>query len=285
MLAALAALAASAISSAATPVPALVTRVSDLAQLLPEQREAALEARLSAFERETSHQIAILTVPSLDEEPIEDFSVRVFDGWRLGRADADNGVLIVVAPNERRARIEVGYGLEGALPDVVAGRIVQERMVPHFREGDFATGIEDAADAVMAAARGELLAPPARVAPSVRTPADPFVVVLFLSIFGGVLASPLRHGRLRPIAALVAGGFSASLTARLLGVGGWVALAMIAGALFGWVGPTGGRALRRGGFGVPGGFGGGGDGFGGGGGGGWSGGGGRSGGGGASGSW
>lgn len=101
---------------------------------------ARLDAQLAAFEAETTHQIVVLTVPSLEGEAIEPFALRVAERWRLGQAGADNGILVVVAPKDRRARIEVGYGLEGSLTDAAASRIIREAIAPKFKGGDFDGG-------------------------------------------------------------------------------------------------------------------------------------------------
>ena len=168
-------------------VPPLAGRVNDLAGLLPPGRARALDEKLARFEAETSHQVVLLTVPSLDGEPIEDFSMRVAEAWKPGQAGRDNGILVVVAPQERTARVEVGYGLEGAVPDAVASRILRQRMFPRFREGRMADGVEAGVDALLAAARGEALpAAPASRDPSV-VHADP-AAHLALAVLGGALA-------------------------------------------------------------------------------------------------
>jgi len=130
-------------------VPYLTGRITDNAQLLSPAVNRSLSDSLQAHEKRTGNQIAVLTIPSLDGESIEDYAVRVFESWKLGRKGRDNGVLIVVVPNDRRMRIEVGYGLEGTLTDAMAGRIVQNVMTPKFRNGDFDGGIADGAGAVM----------------------------------------------------------------------------------------------------------------------------------------
>jgi uncharacterized protein len=271
-------------------VPALHAHVSDLAGVLPGERAQRLEQALTQFEVETSHQIAVLTVPTTDGEPIESFALRVAESWKLGRKGADNGILLVVAAKDRRARIEVGYGLEGVVPDAIGKRVIEDVMIPRFREGDMPGGIDAAADALMRAARGEEIPfakRPLRDPGSQGT--DPIGFVLFASIIASVLWVPFRGGKLRPVGALLGGASAAGFVFLVLKVAGWAALAFVLGTLFGWIGPAmPGAAARRGrigsggGFGSSGGFGGFG---GGGGGGGFSGGGGGFGGGGASGSW
>ena len=121
-------------AGAVPEVPELRGRVNDLAGLLAPDEARALESRLADFERETSHQIVVLTVPSLEGEAVEAFAIRVADAWQIGHEDLDNGVIVVVSAGDRRARIEVGYGLEGVIPDAVAARILRERMIPRSRE-------------------------------------------------------------------------------------------------------------------------------------------------------
>lgn len=135
-------------------VPYLTGRITDNALLLSPVVNRSLSDSLQAHEKRTGNQIAVLTIPTLDGESIEDYAVRVFESWKLGRKGRDNGVLIVVVPNDRRMRIEVGYGLEGTLTDAMAGRIVQNVMTPKFRNGDFDGGISDGAGAVMEVLEG-----------------------------------------------------------------------------------------------------------------------------------
>jgi uncharacterized protein len=141
-------------------VPTLTGRVVDQAEVLSPTVERSLTALLAAHEDTTSNQVAILTVPTLDGVPVEQYALRVAETWQLGTATFDNGALILVAPADRAARIEVGTGLEGALPDVVASRILRHEMVPHFRSGDYEGGIEAGAVAVVGALEGTYTPPP-----------------------------------------------------------------------------------------------------------------------------
>ena len=269
-------------AAAEVAVPALTARVTDLADLLPTAREQALEAKLAAFERETSHQLAVLTLPSLEGEPIESVALRAAEQWKLGQHGLDNGMLLVVASQDRQARVEVGYGLEGAVPDAVAKRVLEDVMFPRFRAGDMAGGVEAAADALMQAARGEEIPAERRPQPLLRARGelDPLPTVFFVALLGSLFGAPFRRAG-RPLGALVGGGVSGLIVWLLLASLGWAALAGLLGAWFGIAGPTS-MGRRRGGFGFPGG-GGFGGGFGGGGG--FHGGGGGFGGGGASGRW
>ncbi|MEL7060942.1 MAG: TPM domain-containing protein [Acidobacteriota bacterium] len=160
----IAALLAGAPAAAQLDVPFLGGRVVDEAGLLDAAEEETLDQRLEAFEAETGSQIAVLTVPSLEGEPIEDFALRVAETWQIGRGEFDDGLLVVVSRDDRRMRIEVGYGLEGAVPDAMARRIVDGQMAPRFRNGDFAGGLQAATSALTAAIRGEELPPPSGAA-------------------------------------------------------------------------------------------------------------------------
>jgi len=125
-----------------TAIPYLSGRVVDQAGILSTQARERLVAMLQAHERATGNQIVVLTVPTLGGESVEDYALRVFEEWKLGSRDKDNGVLIVVVPQDRRVRIEVGYGREGTLTDATASRIIRDLMTPRFREGNYDVGIE-----------------------------------------------------------------------------------------------------------------------------------------------
>lgn len=145
-----AALLLTALSAQAADVPYLSGRVTDNAEILSDATVRSLTARLKAHEDATGDQIAVLTVPSLDGESIEEFAVRVFEAWKLGQKGKDNGVLVIVAPQDRRMRIEVGYGLEGTLTDLLAGRIIRDVLAPRFKAGDYNGGIEQGVNAIIA---------------------------------------------------------------------------------------------------------------------------------------
>ena len=121
----------------ALDVPPLKARVTDLAGLFTSTAVSEMERQLTALEEETGAQLAVLTIPSLEGEVLENYSLKVVEAWQLGQAQQDNGVLILIARDDRKIRIEVGYGLEGVLPDVLAGRIIDNAMKPAFRQGDF----------------------------------------------------------------------------------------------------------------------------------------------------
>ena len=145
---------------AAPEVPTLHGRVNDLAQLLPPERAAALEARLAEHERKTGQQFALLTLPSLEGQDIEQLGIAVAEKWKLGGAKRDDGLIVIVARDEKRIRVEVGYGLEGVIPDAIASRVIREVIGPSFRQGDYAGGIEAGFAALIAHAGGDPSAAP-----------------------------------------------------------------------------------------------------------------------------
>ena len=142
------------------PVPPLTARVTDLTGTLNAQQKGELEARIAAFESRRGSQIAVLLLPTTKPEEIEQYSIRVAEAWKIGRKKVDDGLILVVAKDDRRLRIEVGYGLEGAIPDLVAKRVIDERITPRFKEGDFYGGIRDGVDQLIKLAEGEKLPPP-----------------------------------------------------------------------------------------------------------------------------
>jgi uncharacterized protein len=272
-------------------VPPLTSPVTDLTGTLTADQSAALDAKLRAFAQAKGSQVVVLIVPTTRPEEIEQYSIRVAEQWKLGRKKIDDGAIVIVALNDRKVRIEVGYGLEGALPDATANRIIQDDIVPPFRRGDYYGGISTGVDRVLRVIEGEPLPEPELSPPSKGVPGL-FNLLPFLLIFAVIGGSILRRIFGRVVGAVATGGVVGILTWLLIGVLGVAVLAGIVAFIFsiggGSGGPGGGSgwSSRRhgGGMGFPGGFSGGG--FGGGfGGGGFSGGGGGFGGGGASGSW
>ena len=138
-------------------VPALAGRVVDRADLIPAPTEAVLSERLAALEAASGAQVAVLTIPSLQGGSLEDYALRVAREWGLGDATRNDGVLFLVARDDRQMRIEVGYGLEGRLTDAQAGLIIRREVVPHFRRGDFAAGISAGVDAIVRAIAPQVL--------------------------------------------------------------------------------------------------------------------------------
>ena len=142
------------------PVPELRARVTDQTATLDSAALAALEERLAAFESRTGSQIAVLVIPTTEPEAIEQYALRVAEAWRLGREGIDDGALLLVALEDRNVRIEVGYGLEGALTDLASRRIISESILPSFRSGDIPGGVELGVERMIAVAEGEPLPEP-----------------------------------------------------------------------------------------------------------------------------
>lgn len=278
-------------AAAALEVPALKGRVNDYGGMLPPEAERRLETLLKELEEKDSTQVVVLTVPSLDGDSLEDFSMRVAERWKIGRKGLDNGAILVIARDDRKVRIEVGYGLEGRLTDLTAGRIIRDRIVPEFRAGRFDQGVLNGVVALTEVVRGEFQAPaqpPTGPAASGVEDLMPFVLVfIFLVFMLGRVSRPLgtaAGGLFMPFLGHMAFAPGPLMLLGLGGIGlvaGYV-LASIAGA----TASMGPRSPGRGGHGgFPIDFPRGGGGFSTGGGGGFSGGGGGFGGGGASGSW
>lgn len=137
-----------------TNVPFLTGRVTDNAQILTADTHRALTESLKAHEEKTGNQIVVLTVPTLEGESIEDYAVAVFKEWKLGQKGKDNGILVIVAPKDRRMHIEVGYGLEGTMPDGLVGSIIRNVMTPRFKDGDYNGGINDGVKAIIGVLEG-----------------------------------------------------------------------------------------------------------------------------------
>jgi uncharacterized protein len=138
-----------------------------------------LDRKLAAFERETTNQIAVLLIPSLEGDSLEDYSIRLAEKWKIGQQGRNNGVILLIVKNDRKLRIEVGYGLEGALPDALAGTIIRNEISPRFREGQFYQGIDAGVNAVIAATKGEYKASPKRK----RSQMEAWIPFLFVGAF------------------------------------------------------------------------------------------------------
>ena len=177
-------------------VPPLTARVTDLTGTLAAGEQQALEQHLAALEARTGSQLAVLVVPTTAPEVIEQYSIRVVDAWRLGREGIDDGVLLLVAKNDRKLRIEVGRGLEGAIPDAIAKRIITEQITPAFRAGRFADGLRLGVDAIVARIDGEPLpAPQAGRGERAADIGDLLVQTVFIAFFAAPILRAM-FGRL-----------------------------------------------------------------------------------------
>lgn len=268
-------------------IPAFDSPVVDTTNTLDTATRQQLEHQALALQQRKGSQLQVLMIPSTQPEAIEAYAVRAFESFKLGRKGIDDGVLLVVAKDDRKVRIEVGYGLEGAIPDIAAGRVIQEYMVPKFRQGDYAGGVVDATAQLVKLVDGEPLPEPVADNPTGEDRGGAWLFALFAAFVVGQFARTF-FGRLPAgIRALFGGGASGAvawLVSSALLVGGIGAvIGFFLGLASSGGGGGGGRYARHHGWG---GYSGGGGGWGGGSsGGGWSGGGGMSGGGGASGGW
>jgi uncharacterized protein len=263
--------------AAAFDVPPLTGRIVDAAHLLPADVAASLSAELAGHEARTGNQVALLTLPSLEGEPLEEFSHRVATTWKLGQKGTDNGVLVLVVPGDRKVRIEVGYGLEGTLTDAKSSRIIREEMAPRFRDGDFAGGIAAGLRAVLGTIEGTYTPPERKAATDGGSWGIFFVALVVGIITAAIIGHHWKGSSVGSVMAFVLALSSGLLLALVVAV-----IVMVVTLPFGSMSGSSRRTYSPGwGGGNLGGFSGGGGGFGGG----FSGGGGGFGGGGASGSW
>lgn len=186
-------------------VPSLTGRVNDHAGILSAAAKARIEAKLAALETSDSTQLVVLTVPTLAGDSIEDFSMRVVESWKLGQKKLDNGALLVIAQEDRKLRIEVGYGLEGKLTDLTAGRIIRQVIVPHFKRGDFEAGVEAGVDAMIAATKGEFKAEDKKLA--IPEQFVPFIFILFFILIMILRSRGGGPGRFNRSSSYRSGGF------------------------------------------------------------------------------
>lgn len=275
----------------AREVPPLTGRVNDTANLIPLDQRQRIEAQLAQFEQQTSNQVSVLTVDSLDGEEIADYGNKVGRAWGLGQKGKDNGALLLVSKNDRKMRIEVGYGLEPVLTDLQTSVIQNQVIIPYFKKGDFGGGIEAGVTAILSTVQGKDVQPAPEAQPSGDGGESSWLGILVFGLFalGPFILNAIRSGSwivylvMLPILFLL--GSLAGLTVGLIAAGVWLVLFPILRMILPKSTPLS-RSRRSGGWWMgPGGFGGGRGGWGGGGGGGFSGGGGSFGGGGSSSSW
>lgn len=251
-------------AAAEIPVPALRTRVTDLTGTLSPVQQDRLEQALKDFEARKGSQIAVLIIPTTQPEAIEQYAMRVVETWKLGREGIDDGVLLLVAKEDRALRIEVGYGLEGVIPDAVAKRVISEIIIPYFKRNDYFGGIEAGVNRLIRLIDGEPLPPPSEKDVSWSGFED-FLPIGFLVVLVGAGLLRMIFGRL--LGASIVGGLVAVLFWFIVGSLIGAVIAGLFGFLFSlggmrsggyWPGGGGFGGGRGGGFSGGGGFGGGG---------------------------
>ncbi len=249
-------------------VPELTQRVTDLTATLSAGQITALEDKLAAFEAKKGSQIAVLIIPTTGPKDITEFSIEVADLAQIGRKGVDDGVILIIAKDDRKLRLEVGYGLEGVIPDAVAKRIIAETITPYFKEGDYAGGIDAGVAQLMKLIEGEALPAPSD-SPGDQHGEGAFMFILIGGLIAGFALSAMMGRAMGGMLAGVGSGVAAALVLGLT-----FSLALFIGLMVFFI--VGVRQTNSRGWSNGGGFGGGGS---------WGGGGGRFGGGGASGSW
>ena len=263
-------------------VPPVTSRVTDLTGTLSGAAVAGIEAKLKDLEAKKGSQVAVLIVPTTQPEEIEQYGIRVAEAWKLGRKGVDDGVILLVAKDDRRVRIEVGQRLEGALPDAIANRIVTETITPHFKQGDFDGGVEAGVNQIISVINGEPLPAPDKkwerhsglgnllpVLLIVVFVAGGVLRAMFGRLFGSIATGGLAGGIVWLLSHLIPIGIGAGLLAFLFAMltggsrSGWTSGGGFGGGLGGGLGGFGGGfgGGGRGGFGGGGGFSGGGGGF------------------------
>lgn len=206
-------------------IPDLTSRITDLTHTLSPDQQNLLENKLQTFEQKKGSQIAVLIVPTTGQEDIAQYSIRVVEKWKLGREKVDDGVLVLVAKEDRKMRIEVGYGLEGVIPDIYAKRIISEAMAPKFKQGDFAGGINDGVDRLIGLVDGEALPAPI----SNESNGLGVMDILPILLFGGLITGLILRGMFGTF-------FGSALNGSLLGGLVWLlGVALGGAAIFGVV--------------------------------------------------
>jgi uncharacterized protein len=195
-------------------IPQLSQRVTDLTGTLTAEQIVALDTKLAAFEAKKGSQIAVLMLPSTQPEDIAAYGIRVADAWKIGREKVDDGVILIVAKDDRKSRLEVGRGLEGVIPDAIAKRVLAETMKPHFKNEDYAGGIDAGVTQIMGLIEGETLPAPSGETSSADDGFDTFLIILFFccividllfsSLFGKGIGAVLSGISIGGISALIA---------------------------------------------------------------------------------
>jgi len=212
-------------SKADVAIPLLKSHVTDLTSTLSTHEITSLKQNLTAFEKKKGNQLAVLIVPTTQPETIEQYSMRVAESWKLGRKGIDDGVLLLIAKNDRALRIEVGYGLEGVLPDAVAKRIIEEIILPKFKSGNFVDGIDAGIEAIQSLIEGESLpSPQAKYSSS-----DSSNVNFMLENFFPILVGLFMMGRM--LQAFLGRFIGSIVTSIGVGLIGWLLFSSVVTAL------------------------------------------------------
>ena len=227
---------------AAEPVPPLDSPVVDTTGTVSAATREALVQQALALQARKGSQLQVLVVATTGDESIEDYAQRVFDTWKLGRKGVDDGVLLLVAKDDRRARVHTGYGLEGAIPDITAGRVIDEYLVPRFREGDFDGGLRDATGVLVKLIDGEPLPPPMSPKPGGGDGDGAWIMGFFLfAVLGHVFMrrmSPVTRGLVfGTVLGSVVGAVTQNIPLALF--------VFVAGFLFGMANMRGGGRFAR----------------------------------------
>jgi uncharacterized protein len=220
-----------ALARADVAIPPLKARVTDLTGTFSAQQKGELEALIAAYEARRGSQIAVLILPTTKPEEIEQYSIRLAEAWKIGRRKVDDGLILVVAKDDRRLRIEVGYGLEGAIPDALAKRVIEERITPRFRDGDFYGGVRAGLEQLIRLAEGEKL--PAPQAGTGRAQSSPGNWMDY--IFYGLMVAFIAGGVLKAILGRLPGSLATGAGLGLLGWAIFGAGAAVAAAILGFV--------------------------------------------------
>ena len=211
-------------------IPPLSSAVTDLTQTLSAEELTALNEKLTQFSQQTGSQIAILMLPTTQPEDIAQFGIRLADAWKIGRARQDDGVIVIVAKQDRKMRIEVGYGLEGAIPDAIAKRIVAGQLSPAFKQGQFYAGLDLATDTLMKLIQGEQLPAPVKAQPAAGQdglmhwlPILMFAAIIVGAILRGILGAFFGSALTGGVLAMLAGFLGATLLiVGLVGLAGFI---------------------------------------------------------------
>ncbi len=242
------------VSANALDVPGLTGRVNDYAAMLSPEAKASIENKLANLEKSDSTQIVILTIPSLEGDALEDFSIRVAEKWKIGQKKIDNGAILLIVKNDRKIRIEVGRGLEGKLTDLKSRRVISEHIRPKFKAGDFSGGIDAGTDALISIVKGEFDssdAPSAQKGKSSESSGNGFIFIMILIFVIFIV------GKMSKILGAAAGGIGGGIGGSIFGAGlGSILGFGIAGLLIGFIISLIARGMGGGGFFPGGGFGG-----------------------------